>query len=91
MLYTHVQLEIANKTSVEHVILNEKLDCVVHRATLTAVYDAEEGENQAKVYRINADSTRCIAEACKEVYYKMAYISLGYVFNCEGSESWRLG
>lgn len=69
-------------------MINEKPDAVFNCTAWIAETAAEEGENQAKVYRINADSTRYIAEVCKEVYYKMAYISSGYVFNCEGSEPW---
>ena len=70
-------------------MLNEKPDAVIHCAAWTAVDAAEEEQNQEKVYKINVDGTRYIAEACKKLDCKMVYISTDYVFNGEGKEPWQ--
>lgn len=87
--FDYVQLDITDKAAVEHVLLDEKPDAVIHCAAWTAVDAAEEEQNQAKVYKINADGTRYIAEACKKIDCKMVYISTDYVFNGEGSKPWQ--
>ena len=87
--FAYIQLDITNKAAVESIVLDEKPDAVIHCAAWTAVDAAEEEQNQAKVYKINADGTRYIAEACKKIDCKMVYISTDYVFNGEGSEPWQ--
>lgn len=87
--YTYIQLDITDKVAVEHVVTDEKPDAVIHCAAWTAVDAAEEEKNKVKVYKINADGTRYIAEACKIIDCKMVYISTDYVFNGEGSEAWQ--
>ena len=87
--FAYIQLDITDKVAVERVVLYEKPDVVVHCAAWTAVDAAEEEQNQAKVYKINADGTRYIAEACKKLDCKMVYISTDYVFNGEGNEPWQ--
>lgn len=87
--YAYVQLDITDKAAVERVLLDKKPDAVIHCAAWTAVDAAEEEHNQAKVYKINADGTRYLAEACKKIDCKMIYISTDYVFNGEGKEPWQ--
>ena len=87
--FAYIQLDIADKVAVERVVLDEKPDAVIHCAAWTAVDAAEEEQSRAKVYKINSDGTRYIAEACKKVDCKMVYISTDYVFNGEGSEPWQ--
>ncbi len=84
----YIKLDITDKQAVEKVISETKPDAVIHCAAWTAVDAAEDEENQQKVFAINHDGTRNIAEACKSVDCKMIYISTDYVFNGEGTEPW---
>lgn len=83
------QLDITDKDAVAEVLTRVKPDAVVHCAAWTAVDAAEDEENKAKVYSINSDGTRNIAEACKKLDCKMIYISTDYVFDGEGTEPWQ--
>lgn len=87
--FEYVQLDITNKAAVERVISELQPDAVIHSAAWTAVDAAEDEPNKAKVYAINVDGTKYIAEACKKVDCKMVYISTDYVFNGEGTEPWQ--
>lgn len=86
--YEYIQLDITDKEAVENVINSVKPDVVIHCAAWTAVDAAEEEKNKAKVFAINVDGTRNIAEACKKCECKMIYISTDYVFNGQGEEPW---
>ena len=57
-------------------------DVVMHCAAFTAVDKAEAEPETCR--RINADATRTIAEACKELDAVMVYLSTDYVFDGEG-------
>lgn len=83
------QLDITDKNAVSEVLERVKPDAVVHCAAWTAVDAAEDEENRAKVYAINSDGTRNIAQVCKELDCKMIYISTDYVFDGEGTEPWQ--
>ncbi len=85
----YFQMNITDRKEVEIVISDVSPEAVIHCAAWTAVDAAEDEENKAKVFSINADGTRYIAEACKKNGCKMIYISTDYVFNGEGSEPWR--
>lgn len=87
--YEYIQLDITDKDAVENVINFVKPDAVIHCAAWTAVEVAEEEQNKAKVFAINVDGTRNIAEACKKFDCKMIYISTDYVFNGQGEEPWQ--
>lgn len=87
--FDYVQLDITDKAAVDKTISEIKPDAVVHCAAWTAVDAAEDEANRAKVYAINVDGTRYIAEVCKNLDCKMVYISTDYVFNGEGTESWQ--
>ncbi|WP_299448912.1 dTDP-4-dehydrorhamnose reductase [uncultured Phascolarctobacterium sp.] len=87
--YQYLQLDITNKQAVDKAIIDIGFDAVVHCAAWTAVDAAEEAENKAKVFAINADGTKYIAEACKKADCKMIYISTDYVFNGQGIEPWQ--
>ena len=82
----YVQLDITDKDAVAKVIGEIKPDVVINPAAWTAVDAAEDEENHAKVFAINADGPRNIAEACKSVDCKMIQISTDYVFDGSGSE-----
>ena len=68
----------------------EKLrpEAVIHCAAWTSVDAAEEPENRQKVWEINADATRTLAEQCARLGAKLLYISTDYVFDGQGSEPW---
>ncbi len=83
------QLDITNSEAVNTVLTKVKPDAVVHCAAWTAVDAAEDKENRAKVYAINSDGTRNIAEVCRKLDCKMIYISTDYVFNGEGTKPWQ--
>ena len=87
--YEYIQLDITDKEAVENVINSVQSDAVIHCAAWTAVDAAEEEQNKAKVFAINVDGTRNIAEACKKFDCKMIYISTDYVFNGQGEEPWQ--
>lgn len=85
----YVQLDITNDAAVKNIISEIKPDVVIHCAAWTAVDAAEDEENREKVYAINVNGTKSIAESCKSVGAKMVYISTDYVFNGQGTEPWK--
>lgn len=87
--YEYVQLNITDKPTVDAVLTKFAPDSVIHCAAWTAVDAAEEAANRAKVFAINADGTRNIAEICKKLNCKMMYISTDYVFDGQGTEPWQ--
>ncbi|MBQ8826286.1 MAG: dTDP-4-dehydrorhamnose reductase, partial [Oscillospiraceae bacterium] len=84
-----IQLDITDSKAVEETIENIMPDAVIHCAAWTAVDAAEDEENIPKVYAVNADGTRNIAEACKKANCKMIHISTDYVFDGQGTEPWK--
>lgn len=84
----YVSLDITQREQVVNTIRAQKPDVVIHCAAWTAVDAAEDAENQPKVMAINAEGTRYIAEACREIDAKMVYISTDYVFDGQGTEPW---
>lgn len=85
---TYVPLDITDAASVRDTLQTHAPDVVVHCAAWTAVDAAEEDENREKVFAVNVDGTRNLAQACREIGAKMIYISTDYVFNGQGSEPW---
>ncbi len=81
-------LDITDGAAVRRTLAEVKPEAVIHCAAWTAVDAAEEPENRAKVFAINADATRFIATACKELGCKLMYISTDYVFNGQGTTPW---
>ena len=84
----YIQLDITDPEAVLTALTECKPDVVIHCAAWTAVDAAEEPENREKVWRINADGTRNLANACKTVGCKMLYISTDYVFDGAGETPW---
>lgn len=84
----YFRLDITNADAVSNTLKNICPDAVIHCAAWTAVDAAEEPENRDKVFAVNADGTRNIAEACKTIGCKMLYISTDYVFDGTGTEPW---
>lgn len=87
--FEYVQLDITDKAAVEKTINKLQANAVIHCAAWTAVDAAEDEDKKAKVYAINVDGTKYIADACKKADCKMVYISTDYVFNGEGTEPWQ--
>lgn len=85
----YVQLDITDRAAVDRALTEVRPDAVIHCAAWTAVDAAEDAENREKVFAINADGTRNLAEACKKLGCKMMYISTDYVFNGQGEEPWQ--
>ena len=83
------QLDITDGESVRTKLTSVNPDAVIHCAAWTAVDAAEDEENKAKVYAVNSEGTKNIAQACKELDCKMIYISTDYVFDGEGTEPWQ--
>lgn len=85
----YVQVDITDAESVEKTIKEIKPDVVVHCAAWTAVDAAEDEENRDKVFAVNVEGTKNIANACKEIDAKMVYTSTDYVFDGQGTEPWK--
>ena len=83
---TYRQLDITDVTAVMNVLKQLGPDVIVHCAAYTAVDAAE--ENEALCRKVNAEGTRNIATACKELDIKMIYISTDYVFDGTGERPW---
>lgn len=86
---SYTKLDITDETAVLNTIKNIRPDAVIHCAAWTAVDNAEDQENKAKVEAVNVDGTRNIAKACKVTDCKMIYISTDYVFDGQGTEPWK--
>lgn len=85
----YVPLDITDREAVQKNIAGLRPDAVIHCAAWTAVDAAEDAENQEKVFAINGEGTRYIAEACKAAGAKMLYISTDYVFDGQGDAPWQ--
>lgn len=84
----YVSLDITDPEAVRDTIENLRPDAVIHCAAWTAVDAAEEPENRDKVFLVNAQGTRFIAQACAQTGAKMLYLSTDYVFDGTGSAPW---
>lgn len=84
----YVRMDITDASAVEKVLNDVKPDVVVHCAAWTAVDAAEDEENKAKVFAINAQGAANIASVCKALDCKMIYISTDYVFDGQGTTPW---
>lgn len=83
------EMDITDKASVDKVLQTVKPDAVIHCAAWTAVDAAEEPQNRDKVYDINVNGTKHIADQCKKLGCKMLYVSTDYVFDGSGTEPWQ--
>lgn len=82
-------MDITNRSSVSKAISEVQADAVIHCAAWTAVDAAEDKENQDKVFAVNEQGTKNIAQACKDTNTKMMYISTDYVFDGRGDIPWQ--
>lgn len=79
-------LDITDKKTVRKVLEETAPDAVIHCAAWTAVDAAEEEANRKKVFEINAEGTKNIAQACEGIDCKMLYLSTDYVFDGQGDK-----
>ena len=84
-----IKLDITDPAAVTSTIEELHPDAIIHCAAWTAVDDAEDEENQAKVDAINHLGTQYIAKAAKAVDAKMLYLSTDYVFDGKGTRPWQ--
>ena len=80
----YVQLDITDRDAVRRTVDAIRPDAIIHCAAWTAVDAAEDEANRDKVFAINADGTRFLAEAAAAVNAKMLYLSTDYVFDGTG-------
>lgn len=85
----YISLDIINKEAVIKTITAVKPDAVIHCAAWTAVDLAEDEDKIPLVFKINADGTKYIAEACKQIDAKLLYLSTDYVFDGQGTTPWK--
>jgi dTDP-4-dehydrorhamnose reductase len=76
-----LKLDITDATEASNLLNKLKPDVVIHTASETNVDKCEIEKEQA--WKINAEGTRNIAEACQKVNAKLVYISTDYVFDGE--------
>ncbi len=84
----YLKLDITDENKVNELLTNLKPNAIVHCAAWTAVDLAEDEENKPKVFNINANGTKYIAKAAKQIDAKMLYLSTDYVFNGLGEKPW---
>lgn len=80
------EMDITNEQLVDKTIREVQPDAVIHCAAYTAVDAAEDNEELCR--KVNADGTRYIAKACKNLDIKMLYLSTDYVFDGTGTRPW---
>ena len=85
----YISMDITDYDVVDEVISRVRPDGVIHCAAWTAVDAAEDAENQNKVWTINVDGTKNIANVCRKLDCKMMYISTDYVFDGQGEIPWK--
>ena len=83
------ELDITDRAAVEHLMQSYRPDAVVHCAAYTKVDLAE--DEPGRCWAVNADGTRNLAAACREIGAKMLYISTDYVFPGTGERSYETG
>ncbi len=81
-------MDILDGDCVHRTLEAARPDAVIHCAAWTAVDLAEDAENREKVFQVNAAGTEHVAQACRDIGCKLAYISTDYVFNGLGERPW---
>jgi dTDP-4-dehydrorhamnose reductase len=80
--------DITDKTATMQFITTARPDAVIHCAAYTAVDRAE--DEPELCYKVNAEGTRHVAEACQHVQAKLLYVSTDYVFDGTGDVPWEV-
>ena len=80
------EMDITDRDAVLGMFSEYRPDAVLHCAAYTQVDRAE--DEPERCMSVNADGTRYIAEACREIGAKLLYISTDYVFPGTGDKPW---
>ena len=80
------EMNITDRDAVLGMFSEYRPDAVLHCAAYTQVDRAE--DEPERCMSVNADGTRYIAEACREIGAKLLYISTDYVFPGTGDKPW---
>lgn len=83
------ELDITDREAVERLMERYRPDAVIHCAAYTKVDLAE--DEPERCWAVNADGTRNLAAACREIGAKLLYISTDYVFPGTGERSYGTG
>lgn len=83
------ELDITDRAAVERLMAAYRPDAAIHCAAYTKVDLAE--DEPKRCWAVNADGTRNLAAACREIGAKMLYISTDYVFPGTGERSYETG
>ena len=75
-------IDITDAKAVHEFIAEKKPQSIIHCAAYTAVDKAE--DEPELCFKVNADGTKNLANACNEVDAEMIYISTDYVFDGKG-------
>ena len=78
------ELDITDRAAVERLMAAYRPDAAIHCAAYTKVDLAE--DEPERCWAVNADGTRNLAAACREIGAKMLYISTDYVFPGTGEQ-----
>lgn len=84
-----VELDVIDAGDVEAVLSRILPDALIHCSAWTAVDAAEDEENRDKVYALNVEGPRNLAEVCASLGCSMMQISTDYVFGGDGVEPWK--
>ena len=80
------ELDITDRDAVLGTVREYHPDAVLHCAAWTKVDLAE--DEAERCMRVNANGTRNVAEACRELGAKLLYVSTDYVFPGTGETPW---
>lgn len=80
------EMDITDRDAVLGMFSEYRPDAVLHCAAYTQVDRAE--DEPERCMSVNADGTRYIAEACREIGAKMLYVSTDYVFPGTEDKPW---
>ena len=72
-------LDITNKTSITSYFKSNSFNLVINCAAYTAVDKAEDQEELA--FKVNAEGTKSLVEACEQMGAKLIHYSTDYVFD----------
>jgi dTDP-4-dehydrorhamnose reductase len=76
---TQIKLDITNNSEVSKVINKIKPEAIIHTAAYTDVEGCEKNRNHA--WKLNAEATRHLAIASKQINSHLTYVSTDYVFD----------
>lgn len=83
------ELDLGDSDALAAFLEESRPDVILHCGAWTAVDDAEKQENRERVWAVNAKSTACLADYCRDTGAKLVYVSTDYVFDGKGTDPWR--